>query len=182
MRSATDPAVARAVVAGCPPGPHRDRILAIIDSRSDVLDRTCRPGHLTGSALVLDAAGERTCLLRHRKLGRWLQPGGHADGDANMAAVALREATEETGIWGLRVDPVPVDLDVHEVDPPAEDAHLHLDVRFLVVAPPDSEPVGNHESTALGWFTPTEMAALEPDVGMVRLLAAARERYTSWGT
>lgn len=182
LRPAADPAMARSIVAGCAPGPHRDRILEIIDSRPDVLERTCRPGHLTGSALVLDATGARTCLLLHRKLGRWLQPGGHADGDANMAAVALREATEETGIQGLRVDPVPVDLDVHEVDPPAEDAHLHLDVRFLVVAPPGSEPVGNHESTALGWFTPTEMAGLDPDVGMVRLCAAARERYTSWGT
>jgi 8-oxo-dGTP pyrophosphatase MutT (NUDIX family) len=182
LQPALDAAVARVVVAGCASSPHRDHILEIIDSRSDVLERTCRPGHLTGSALVLDAAGERTCLLLHRKLGRWLQPGGHADGDANMAAVALREATEETGIPGLRVDPVPVDLDVHEVDPPGEDAHLHLDVRFLVVAPPGTEPVGNHESTALGWFTPDEMAGLEPDVGMVRLLAAARERYTSSGT
>lgn len=171
--------VARAVVAGFG-APELDaarrQVLGILDERPDALARTCRPGHLTGSAMVLDAIGSRACLLLHRKLGRWLQPGGHADGDANLAAVALREATEETGIAGLRVDPDPVDLDVHRVDPPGEDPHLHLDVRFLVVAPVGAEPEGNHESTGIGWFTPGEMDRLDVDEGIVRLHRAAVQR------
>ena len=75
-------------------------------------------------------------MLLHTKLRRWLQPGGHADGDTELAGVALREATEETGIVGLRVLVPAVDLDLHEVDHgDALGTHLHLDLRFVVVAP-----------------------------------------------
>ena len=81
------------------------------------LERHERPGHFTGSALVVHADLERTLVLFHTKLQIWVQPGGHADGDANLARVALREAIEETGIEGLKVWPVAVDLDIHGVDP-----------------------------------------------------------------
>ena len=84
---------ADAVLSG-PPGPTRDRILDLVAGFPGVLDRTCRPGHLTGSALVADPADRRILLMFHSKLERWLQPGGHADGDGDLARVALREATE----------------------------------------------------------------------------------------
>ena len=90
----------------------------------------------------------RSLLMLHRKLGRWFQPGGHADGDANLAAVALREASEETGIEGLAVVVPAIDVDVHEVTM-AEGTHLHLDVRFLVLAPEGAEAAGNDESLQL---------------------------------
>lgn len=158
---------------------HRRAILEFLDAHDDALHRSCRQGHLTGSALVIDAAGERVVVLHHRKLQRWLQPGGHCDGDANLAAVALREATEETGITGLRVHPVAVDVDVHEVAPPAEGPHLHLDARYLVVAPPGAQVAGNHESTAIRWATVDELAGLGLDEGTWRLvrhgLARGRE-------
>ncbi len=148
----------------------------LIDDHPDAALRTCQPGHLTGSALVVDHAGANTLLLLHAKLGRWLQPGGHADGDANLAAVALREATEETGIVGLRIWPEPLHLDIHRVDPPGEDPHLHYDVRFLVQAPDGAEPRPNHESTDMRWVPLDVLADFVSDPGLVRLAELAAQR------
>ncbi len=173
-------AEARSFVEAGPSGPEQDRILALLDACQGLepgpLDRTCRPGHLTGSALVVDPSDRRILVLFHAKLQRWLQPGGHADGDGDLARVALREAAEETGIEGLRVVEPAVDLDVHVVDPPAEDAHQHHDVRFLVIAPPGSVPVGNHESEALRWVSVDELPALGADEGLLRLAERALRR------
>ena len=87
-----------------------------------------------------------------------------------MAATALREASEETGIEGLMVVTEPIDLDIHEVRPPAEPPHLHHDIRFLVLAAAGSVPVGNHESESLRWTTPTEAADLGVDESVLRLV------------
>jgi 8-oxo-dGTP pyrophosphatase MutT (NUDIX family) len=150
---------------------------AFLEAHPDALFRTCAEGHFTGSALVVDATAGRVLFLFHRKVQRWLQPGGHADGDGNLASVALREATEETGIGGLRIDPEPIDLDIHEFPARgAEPAHLHLDARFLVVAPPGAEPAGNHESERLGWFAPGGLDGLALDAGTHRLVAAGLAR------
>jgi 8-oxo-dGTP pyrophosphatase MutT (NUDIX family) len=150
----------------------RDRMLAFIDEHpSDAHLRTCVPGHLTASALVVDAAGERVLLTHHRKLGRWLQLGGHCDGDANLAAVALREATEESGIADLAIDPVPIDVDIHTI--PArkgELEHLHLDTRFLVRAPAGAAERASEESIDLRWFQRDEAESLEIDDSVRRLI------------
>jgi 8-oxo-dGTP pyrophosphatase MutT (NUDIX family) len=152
----------------------RRRVLALLDDHGAALaDRTTTPGHLTGSALVVDAAHERVLVLLHAKLRRWLQPGGHADGDHELAGVALKEATEETGIDGLRVVVPAVDLDVHAVDHgDALGEHLHLDLRFVVLAPPDAVERGNHESLGLRWVTLAELEALADEPGLVRLARA----------
>jgi len=165
----------------------RDRVLDLVGRHPEAARRTCRPGHLTGSAVVVDAEASATLLMLHAKLGRWLQPGGHADGDANLAAVALREATEETGIEGLAVRLPALDVDVHEVAPPAEDPHLHLDVRFLVLAPPGAREVANEESLALAWVTEAGLDALAPPVDestrrlVARGLAEARRLVAARG-
>ena len=143
---------------------HRDQVVAFIDGHPDAALRSCAEGHLTGSALVVDASAQRTLLMLHRKLGRWFQPGGHADGDTNLAAVALREASEETGIAGLRVLAEPIDIDVHLVEPPGEPPHLHLDTRFLVVSPPGAVEEANDESLALRWVTEAGLDDLDPPV------------------
>lgn len=159
----------------------RQRILDLLEVHGAALaDRTTGPGHLTGSALVVDAPGERVLLLFHAKLQRWLQPGGHADGDHELAGVALREATEETGIAGLRVMVPAVDVDIHEIPRRAQvEAHLHLDVRFVVVAPAGAVPHGNHESEELRWVTAEELRSLADEPGLLRLAGRGLAAYRS---
>ncbi|MEZ5244675.1 MAG: NUDIX hydrolase [Acidimicrobiales bacterium] len=147
----------------------RDRMRRLLEERPQPLDRSERPGHLTGSAFVVDASAQRTLMLFHTKLQIWVQPGGHADGDANLPAVALREAQEETGIDGLRIWPIALDLDIHRVDPPNEDAHDHFDVRFLVIAPDDAVLAANHESQDQRWVRADQLAALGVDEGLQRM-------------
>lgn len=151
---------------------HRDTILAFCAGHPDALLRDPE-GHLTASALVVAADGERLLVLWHTKLRRWLQPGGHADGVADLAAGAGREATEETGIAGLEVVTPAVDVDVHRVAPPAESPHLHLDVRFVVLAPPGAEPVANAEADEFRWVTQVELPGLGADESLLRLARLA---------
>jgi 8-oxo-dGTP pyrophosphatase MutT (NUDIX family) len=163
--------------------PVRARMLQFAAAHPDALWRTCVDGHFTGSALVVDHDRSHVLLLFHTKLQRWLQPGGHVDGEGDLAASALREATEETGIEGLRVLTPAVDLDIHEVRPPAEPPHLHLDVRFVVIAPEGATFAGNHESQALRWVDPEELPSVGADAGLLRLaergLTVARA-YDRW--
>jgi 8-oxo-dGTP pyrophosphatase MutT (NUDIX family) len=159
----------------------RAQILDFIDAHPDALHRSCREGHLTGSAAVIDPSTRRLLLLFHAKVRRWLQPGGHADGDGNLARVALREAEEETGIDGLRVLAPAIDLDVHVFRHAtgAEPDHLHLDVRYLVVAPPGAVASGNHESEAIRWVAIPDLAGLDVDAGTLRMARSALEALSA---
>jgi 8-oxo-dGTP pyrophosphatase MutT (NUDIX family) len=175
-----DLAAARAAVMAARPGnaqqeANRARILAFIDAHPDALHRSCLEGHLTGSAVVIDPSTRQVLLLLHTKVRRWLQPGGHADGDGDLARVALREAEEETGIVNLRVLTPAVDLDVHVFHNAIahEPDHLHLDVRHLVVAPPGAVTVTNHESVAAQWLPRDRLGDAGVDTGTVRMVESA---------
>ena len=144
------------------------RVRSLVESRPDCFERSCLPGHLTGSAWVLSPDRRSFLLTHHRKLGRWLQLGGHADGEGDLAAVALREACEESGLERFAFlgeegapMPQPIDLDVHAIPARAgEPAHEHHDLRFALVAL-GGEARTSSESHALRWF---EMASLDSEL------------------
>lgn len=161
-----------------------EQVAELVAEHANCFERTCRPGHITGAAWVVSSDRQRVALVHHRKLGRWLQPGGHADGDGDVTTVAWREATEELGLVALQlIDTggtlVPLDIDVHDI--PArydhegqliEDAHQHHDIRFLFVAS-DERLMVSHESHAVAWFSEPDVRRLTSEESVLRLLEKA---------
>ena len=148
------------------------RTRAFVEAHADCLQRTCVPGHLTGSAWVVDPARQRVLLTHHRKLGKWLQLGGHADGEPDLLAVALQEAREESGLRHVRVvSPALFDIDCHLI--PArlnEPEHVHYDLRFLFEADPAEPLQVSAESKALAWVELASLAELNPEESMLRMV------------
>ncbi|WP_279583234.1 NUDIX hydrolase [Fodinicola feengrottensis] len=132
--------------------------------------RSCVPGHLTASAAVLSADHSNILLTLHPRVGRWLQLGGHCEDDSTLAAAALREATEESGIAGLRLDPIPAAVDTHAIKCSLGVPTRHLDVQFVAVAPEGAEPVRSDESLDLRWWP---VGALPTDDSSVQALVEA---------
>jgi len=148
---------------------HLDRMRMFARELDDPLSRDQPDAHFTASALVVDPPGARTFLVQHRKLGRWLQPGGHVEPeDETLLGAALREAREETGLAVRPAREEPLDVDVHEF--PARDdraAHLHLDVRFLLVA--DGQSIGAPAEEG-EWFDRPAALAVADEAGLRRLI------------
>ncbi|WP_216214183.1 NUDIX hydrolase [Amycolatopsis aidingensis] len=156
----------------------RQGYLGFLAARPDACARSCAAGHLTASAVVLDHPGERVLLTLHPRVGRWLQLGGHCEPeDTSLAAAALREAREESGMDGLVIDPEPVHLDVHPITCSLGLPTRHFDVRFVIRAPAGAEPVRSTESEDLAWWPATALPPGTED--LTELIAAALERATT---
>ena len=143
--------------------------------RADPFRRADPEGHVTASAVVAHTSGDRFLLVFHRKLDRWLQPGGHLeDGDASVFDAAMREAREETGVESLAapLGPAILDLDVHPIPAfGAEPAHVHYDVRFLLTTSD-----GAVLPSGAAWFDFADVALVDRDGSLARAVGKARTR------
>jgi len=141
----------------------------------DGLWRSCFPDHLTAGALVVSHDRSHVLLNLHRKAQRWFHFGGHLEADATLADAALREATEESGLDGLRLDPEPLHLSRHPVafcDP--RGTVRHLDVRFLARTGEAVDPVVSEESLDVRWWPVDDLPTDAPDMVELVELALAR--------
>jgi 8-oxo-dGTP pyrophosphatase MutT (NUDIX family) len=151
------------------------RFSAFVRDHADCLLRTCAPGHITASTWILSPDDAQCLLTHHRKLGKWLQLGGHVDGEERIELAALREAQEESGMqhFDLLQPPgglVPLDLDVHPIPARAgEPAHDHWDVRFLLRARPGQAIARSAESNDLRWVPVRELEQWTREESVVRL-------------
>lgn len=145
-------------------------------------------GHFTASCWLVDRSGTRALLTHHRKLGRWLQLGGHADGDRDLAQVALREAEEESGLTGLRVERGLFDLDRHWIPGRGEVlGHWHYDARYVVHADEDERYVVSEESLDLAWrdiaaIAGAEGAACTPEIAFDPALRRMARKWLQRGS
>ncbi|MEP4050130.1 MAG: NUDIX hydrolase [Luteolibacter sp.] len=148
------------------------RFFDFIEAEDECFERGLACGHITGSAWVVNADGSEVLLTHHRKLDRWLQLGGHADGDADVLAVAVKEAEEESGLSNFKqVGKGIFDIDVHPI--PArkgEPEHLHFDVRYVLRPEGSMDFTVSDESHDLRWVKPEEVRQLTTEVSMMRMV------------
>lgn len=161
----------------CPYDQHErdmyETLVRFVETETDCFERSLQIGHVTGSAWIIDRSRSQALLTHHFKLDRWLQLGGHADGDPDILRVALREAREESGLEDIRpVSAAIFDVDVHPI--PArggEPRHLHYDVRFLLEADSDAPLVISSESKDLAWVPLADIKQVTTEQSITRMAA-----------
>jgi 8-oxo-dGTP pyrophosphatase MutT (NUDIX family) len=146
-------------------------MIAFVERHPDCAERSLAVGHLTGSAWIVDPSRTRTLLTHHRKLNKWLQLGGHADGELDPLSVSLREAREESGLAHLRVVSAAVfDVDRHRIPARGNEAeHWHYDIRFMIEADPEERLLISDESHDLAWIRLDRMAEYNGEESMMRM-------------
>lgn len=149
------------------------RISAFVAGHSDCFERSLLVGHVTGSAWVLDREHEHALLTHHAKLDKWLQPGGHCDGDPDVLRVATREVEEEAGLVGM----LPLkhgaifDVDAHDIPQRKhEPAHVHYDIRYAFEASRAAPLRISAESKDLRWVSLDRIAELNTDESVLRMV------------
>ncbi|MBI2026632.1 MAG: NUDIX hydrolase [Deltaproteobacteria bacterium] len=158
-----------------PKTPIQQDFVSFVQEHPQCFERDFYPGHVTGSALIVNENHSKVLLMHHKKLHLWLQPGGHADGSGLIHDVALRESQEECGAQHLSFirDGI-FDLDIHTIpENHLEPSHKHYDVRFILKVNKLSDIRKNDESYALKWFVPEELMEIKTDASVVRLVAKA---------
>jgi 8-oxo-dGTP pyrophosphatase MutT (NUDIX family) len=146
------------------------RFLDFVQANERCFERNLWAGHVTGSAWLVDASGGSVLLTHHRKLGRWLQLGGHSDGNPEPLEVALREATEESGLAVRPLSPEVFDLDIHEIPARKTDpAHYHFDVRFALQVEGSEEFRVSSESLDLAWVPIDRLEDYSTEESMLRM-------------
>ena len=157
---------------------YKDRMLAFLDEHVDAFERSLQVGHFTASAWLVSKDGSQALLMHHAKLNIWVQVGGHADGETDLLAVAIKEAQEESGIVGIEPMSVEIfDIDIHQVPAGSQGpAHDHLDVRFLLQVTSDEQFVKNHESKELRWIGKDASQLPTNQRSVVRLFEKWRNR------
>jgi 8-oxo-dGTP pyrophosphatase MutT (NUDIX family) len=154
----------------------RNRTLDLLAQGAGVMGRAHQTGHITASAMIVHEDRQRVLLCLHGRFHMWCQLGGHCeDGDRTVVAAALREATEESGISGLIIDPDPIGVDIHAVTCSGGASH-HFDVRFAMLAPAGAAEAVSAESRALGWFYPHQLPTPLADA-TEELIAPALARF-----
>jgi len=151
----------------------RARISDFVSGHADCFERSLLAGHVTGSAWVLDEERRYALLTHHAKLGLWLQPGGHCDGDADVLRVAMREVWEEAGLTAIvpLLDGAIFDVDAHDI--PAhgnEPAHVHYDIRYAFEASRSAPLRISAESKDLRWVALDRIAGLNTDESVIRMV------------
>jgi 8-oxo-dGTP pyrophosphatase MutT (NUDIX family) len=149
----------------------RRQILAFVEAHDDCFERSLSVGHVTGSAWVIDDARRKTLLVHHARLNKWLQPGGHADGNPDVLAVAMREAEEETGLPVTPLSLAIFDVDAHDIPARKSDpAHIHYDIRYLLQADSSLIPQVSAESRDVAWVDLSRVSELNTDESVLRLV------------
>jgi 8-oxo-dGTP pyrophosphatase MutT (NUDIX family) len=148
----------------------KNRFVDFVRNHEDCFERHLEIGHITASAFIFDSQNKKTLLLHHKKLNKWLQPGGHCDGERDTLSVAIKEVFEETGLLIENLGQNAFDLDIHTIpENKGVPEHEHFDVRYLLIADSTVPLVQNHETNQLKWVDLSEMENYTTEESLVRM-------------